>query len=139
MINKSRHLENSYSDWRRKIQEKTPQSYSLDIDFVEYVYIDNKVHPYLLLEITEPSIDLEACSWYNNILKFKSQQVAILEYFSEKINVPWLVVLTKIKEEKRFFKLYNKELLLEKIYSEDDFIKILNYFKNNVLKKTLAY
>lgn len=134
--NKSRQLDNSYSDWRRTSETKTPNTYCLDIDFVEYIYKGDKIIPYVLIEVTEPTSDLQQCSWLNNIINYKHQQVNVLRYFSSKMSIPWVIVLTNLNSEnKRVFKVYSDDFLSEKIYNEKEYLEILKKFKDEALTK----
>ena len=100
----------------------------MDVDFVEYTYYNGEVIPYLLIEITEPINSLSYCNW-DYYLKYKGKkynQAKVLENLSKKIGVEWFIVITRLSEQKRFFKIYNFEKNDENIYSEDEYIEWLN-------------
>lgn len=129
---------NAYSIWRKK--QNTVNKYCMDIDFIEYCFVNNKIVPYALIEITEINEhnELENCTWENN-KRFKKNHIELLEHFSKHLNIPWFLVLTKIIKEKRYFKVYNSDLKNEKILNERQFIELLNILQQHKVKDENIY
>ena len=135
-MNKSRDNRCSYSQWRREVKKKN--SYCLDIDFVEYMMVNDVRVPYALLEVNEPAMPLDSCNWFKNVHTCKKEQVALLKEFSKRMKLPWFVVLFKVEDGIPKFKVYNDKRQSENIYSEEEFLAILEECKkdaqNNIKK-----
>lgn len=137
---KSRDKQDSYSQWRKDLKNFNNEftlknSYCLDVDFIEYTFINNEMLPYLIIEVTEPAMPLEACTYYKNVQIYKEQQVKMMKILSKALNIPWIIVLSRIEDNVRKFKIYGDKRMSEAIYSESDYIKLLSEFKQEVLNR----
>lgn len=124
--------ENSYSLWRRSVNTK--DQYCVDIDFIEYTFYNGILIPYLLIEMYEPKIHLYYCS-YEKTMEYKEQQILILKNFSNRMNIPWYLVLSQPSfPNQRIFKIYNDKRRENNILSEIQYLEWLQQKKDIAIK-----
>lgn len=130
-MNKSHSSNSSYSQWRKGT--KIRDSFCLENGFIEYINFENKQIPYVIMEVSEPMIDLDNFDWHKSILGFKKHQAEFLRSFSKQNHLPWLIVMFKVVQNIPVFKVYNDQKTYETLYTESEFVKILEEYKQKAL------
>lgn len=124
----------SYFQWRKNI--KLQNAFYLDNSCIEYTQIDNEQIPYLITEITQCGCELDQNSWHKSILGFKKHQAEFMRKLSKELKLQWLIVLFKNDYNKNpQFKIYNDKRIHETIYSEHEYLNILEEYKNDAIKQ----
>lgn len=125
---------NNYFQWRKNV--KLQNAFYLDNSCIEYVQIDNEQVPYLITEITQSGCELDQNSWHKSILGFKKHQAEFMRKLSKDLKLQWLVVLFKNDSNNNpQFKVYNDKRIHEVVYSEQEYLRILEEYKNEAIKQ----